>query len=85
MPQIIIGIDIAKLKFDVARLCEGQYKHAKFANNANGFTDFIAWPNRFADADVRLCMDDCMDAGGRATQEQLPRPPALMAYRWPNS
>ena len=57
MPQIIIGIDIAKLKFDVARLCEGKYKHAKFANNAEGFADFILWLNRFGDTDVRLCME----------------------------
>lgn len=57
MPQVIIGIDIAKLKFDVARLCEGKYKHAKFANNAEGFADFNLWLNRFGDTDARLCLE----------------------------
>ncbi|MEQ1560842.1 MAG: hypothetical protein ABL933_18150 [Methyloglobulus sp.] len=47
MSQIITGIDIAKLKYDVARLCEGKYKHAKFANGSDGFTVFVAWLNRY--------------------------------------
>lgn len=57
MSQITIGIDIAKLKFDAARLCDGKYKHAKFANDNNGFASFVAWLARFGDADARLCME----------------------------
>ena len=57
MSQVIIGIDIAKLKFDVARLCGGKYKHAKFANDTEGFAAFVAWLNRFADTDLRTCME----------------------------
>lgn len=57
MSQVVIGIDIAKLKFDVARLSGGKYKHAKFANNVQGFAAFIAWLNGFGDTDIRLCME----------------------------
>lgn len=53
----MIGIDIAKLKFDVARLCEGKYKHAKFSNNSQGYADFIAWLSQFGDTEVRICME----------------------------
>ncbi len=27
MSQVVIGVDIAKEKFDVARFCEGKYRH----------------------------------------------------------
>ncbi|WP_445372658.1 IS110 family transposase [Methylomonas sp. HW2-6] len=57
MTSIIIGIDIAKLKFDVARLAEGKYKHAKFANNPEGFAAFAVWLDGFGDTDPRLCME----------------------------
>lgn len=57
MTQATIGIDIAKLKFDVARLAEGKYKHAKFANAAEGFAAFVAWLRDFGDTDLRLCME----------------------------
>jgi transposase len=57
MSQVIIGIDIAKLKFDVVRLCDGKYKHAKFTNNTEGFIAFVAWLNQFGDTSVRICME----------------------------
>ncbi|MDT4288005.1 IS110 family transposase [Methylomonas sp. MO1] len=57
MTSTIIGIDIAKLKFDVARLAEGKYKHAKFANNLEGFAAFAAWLDGFGDTDRRLCLE----------------------------
>ncbi|MFU8798210.1 MAG: IS110 family transposase [Gammaproteobacteria bacterium] len=40
---ITIGVDIAKLKFDVASLIAGKYKHKTFDNNESGFSAFIAW------------------------------------------
>jgi len=49
MSQIVIGVDIAKLKFDVARLCGGKYRHKKFDNNPAGFAAFIVWLTSFAD------------------------------------
>jgi len=57
MAKVIVGIDIAKLKFDVARLCEGKYKHAKFSNDTQGYADFMAWLSQFSDTDVRVCME----------------------------
>ncbi len=57
MSKVIIGVDIAKLKFDVARLCNGKYKHAKFSNDLKGYADFIIWLASFGDADVSICME----------------------------
>ena len=57
MSQIVIGVDIAKLKFDVARLCEGKYRHKKFDNNPAGFTAFLTWLTSFADEQPWLCME----------------------------
>jgi transposase len=57
MSKVTVGVDIAKLKFDVARLCEGKYKHAKFTNDVKGYADFILWLTRFGDKDIRICME----------------------------
>jgi transposase len=57
MSKVTVGVDIAKLKFDVAHLCEGKYKHAKFPNDAKGHADFILWLTRFGDKGVRICME----------------------------
>lgn len=57
MSKAIIGIDVAKLKFDVARLWEGKYKHAKFTNNSQGYREFTLWLTQFGDSHVRICME----------------------------
>jgi transposase len=57
MSNVIIGVDIAKLKFDVARLCDGKYKHAQFPNDAQGYADFIIWLTRFGDDSPSICME----------------------------
>lgn len=57
MSNIIIGVDIAKLKFDVARLYESKYKHAKFTNDAQGYANFIIWLASFGDINIRICME----------------------------
>jgi transposase len=57
MPQTIIGVDIAKQKFDVARLCENKYRHKKFDNNAQGFAAFLDWLNSFGDPKPWVCME----------------------------
>ena len=57
MSQIVIGVDIAKQKFDVARLCEGKYRHKKFDNNALGFAAFSLWLTSFGDDKPRICME----------------------------
>ena len=43
MSQIVIGVDIAKQKFDVASLSDGKYKHKTFTNDEQGFANFVSW------------------------------------------
>jgi len=58
---ITIGVDIAKLKFDVACLAAGKYKHKTFTNDTPGHVAFATWL-------VALCGDVkpliCMEATG---------------------
>ena len=43
MSKIILGIDVAKLKLDVALLCEGKTLTKQFANSVAGFKLLQAW------------------------------------------
>lgn len=64
MTLIPVGVDIAKLKFDVAVLLPNQkYKTKKFANTPAGCREFIHWLARFADCHV------CMEATGSYSTE----------------
>ncbi|WP_457975847.1 IS110 family RNA-guided transposase [Enterobacter sp. SA197] len=59
MNLVPVGVDIAKLKFDVAVLLPNQkYKTKKFANTSSGAREFLAWLKRFGDCHV------CMEATG---------------------
>lgn len=58
IPQITIGVDIAKAKFDVACLNEeGKSRHKKFDNNAQGFAAFLVWLTSFGDSQPWICME----------------------------
>ena len=58
MTKIVIGVDIAKLKFDVASLNNGKYKHKVFTNNEQGYTHFINWLLLlFANDNPLICME----------------------------
>jgi len=58
MYKIVIGVDIAKLKFDVASLNNGKYKHKVFTNNEQGYQQFINWLLLlFADDKLLICME----------------------------
>lgn len=57
MIQVVMGVAIAKAKFDVARLTQGTYRHQKFANNPAGFALFSAWMASFGDASPALCRE----------------------------
>lgn len=57
MPKSVVGVDIAKLKFDAAYLCEGKYRHKKFDNNPAGFAAFIAWLATFGDTPPWVCRE----------------------------
>ena len=53
-----IGIDIAKLKFDVALLVENnKYKHKSFSNTPSGFAEFLSWSQTFQLQDIHFCME----------------------------
>jgi transposase len=53
----ILGIDIAKLKFDVALLREGKYKCAVFKNNTEGFEDLLKWLNKHGTPSSYACLE----------------------------
>ena len=57
MSQVVIGVDIAKDKFDVARFCEGKYRHKQFANTPPGFAAFLTWLEGFGDDPPWVCME----------------------------
>lgn len=59
MQLIPVGVDIAKLKFDVAVLLPShKYKTKKFANTPAGCREFLSWLARFGDCHI------CMEATG---------------------
>ena len=57
MSAVIIGVDIAKAKFDVARFAEGKYRHKKFDNTPQGFALFVAWLAGFSGEAPLVCME----------------------------
>jgi transposase len=58
MSQVVVGVDIAKAKFDVARLsAEGKYRHKKFENTPQGFTEFVAWLATLGQDQPWICME----------------------------
>jgi transposase len=42
MSEYILGVDIAKKKFDVALLISGKLKHKVFTNDQEGFETLLA-------------------------------------------
>ena len=58
MSSATVGVDIAKHKFDAARLgVDGKYKQRKFDNAAQGFADFLAWLDGLGAEGVPVCME----------------------------
>jgi transposase len=58
MAPVIVGVDIAKAKFDVARLgADSKYKHKKFDNTPEGFARFVAWLAGFGGAAPSICLE----------------------------
>jgi transposase len=55
--EIMVGVDIAKKKFDVARLQDGTYRHKVFANTTDGYIAFLAWLAGFGPEPVRVVME----------------------------
>jgi transposase len=57
MLEITVGIDIAKKKFDVARLQNGKYRHKVFPNTPAGFGAFTAWLAGFGPEPVLIALE----------------------------
>src|SRR5690349_16213109 len=53
----ILGIDIAKKKFDVALLRAGKYRNKVFANNETGFGELTAWLHKQRVEQVYACLE----------------------------
>ncbi len=53
----ILGIDIAKAKFDVALIVNDGYKMKAFSNNDDGFTCLLAWLNKHNVTSLHACME----------------------------
>ena len=60
---IPVGVDIAKLKFDVAvpfgakSQTGDKWRNKVFVNSAAGFAAFVAWLKTLADSPVHICME----------------------------
>lgn len=53
-----LGIDIAKLKFDVCLIKENRRaKHKVFQNNQHGFEQLVAWLNSHQVSDLHACLE----------------------------
>ena len=54
---VAVGVDIAKAKFDAARLAEGKYRHKSFDNTPEGFALFAEWLRGFGDESPCICLE----------------------------
>jgi transposase len=53
-----LGVDIAKLKFDVCLIKENQkVKHKVFANTTHGFEQLVVWLNAHQAGSLHVCLE----------------------------
>jgi transposase len=57
MSGSILGVDIAKRKFDVALLVNGKLKHKVFTNDQEGFELLMAWLHKQNVDYVHVCLE----------------------------
>jgi transposase len=57
MSESILGVDIAKKKYDVALLVDGKLKHKVFKNNREGFGELSLWLHKHGIDHVYACME----------------------------
>lgn len=55
MVEALLGVDIAKKKFDGALLINGKLKHKVFPNSQEGFEALLAWLKKQGTDHVRVC------------------------------
>ena len=57
MSECILGVDIAKRKFDAALLINDKLKHKVFKNNQEGFTELSSWLEKQGVGHIHVCME----------------------------
>ena len=57
MAEFILGVDIAKQKFDAALLINGKLKHKVFANSQEGFSELAIWLKKHSVDRSHVCME----------------------------
>lgn len=57
MSKIVLGIDIAKLKFDAALLIDNKYKIKKFDNTVDGYNLLSDWLDKHEAKNAYICME----------------------------
>ena len=57
MSECILGVDIAKKKFDAALLINDKLKHKVFKNNQEGFTELSSWLEKQGVGHIKVCME----------------------------
>jgi transposase len=57
MVEAVVGVDIAKKKFDVALFMNGKFKHKTCVNTRQGFEELSQWLTRQGVERVRVCME----------------------------
>jgi transposase len=57
MKEPILGVDIAKKKFDVALLVNDKQKHKVFTNTQEGFRELLVWLKKKGVEHVHLCLE----------------------------
>jgi transposase len=57
MSEAVLGVDIAKKKFDVALFVKDKLKHKVFANDQRGFAELSAWLTKQGVDHVHACLE----------------------------
>ena len=57
MKKAYLGIDIAKSKFDVVPLLNGNLKAKSFSNSVDGFDALLTWLQNHEYQELHICME----------------------------
>lgn len=57
MDNIILGVDISKLTFDVALLNDNKTKNKKFSNTSKGFSELKQWLKNKGIDNAHVCIE----------------------------
>lgn len=60
---LYLGIDISSKKFDVAELCDGNYRCKAFENSSAGFLALYKWLGQSTMPDIHACLEATGDYG----------------------